>query len=324
MGPTYGPSEGAASVRAVLRALRDSGLTPRAAEAMLEVQRAADEPPRVEAAVPVEGVALEVRAVPGAPVVGFVAFLDGIQRSRVLAHAGPVPLVHGAVAAAVRLRTDRRPSTWESPVLSQRLYAPLGRLASDVVRTLAAALPLTDTESESTEGPEHPQELAARALTAVQRTRESAELSLVDAWVARGPGPLLVDGGISGSAAGSASDRVVGVVKSHRTLYAAPAALPLVLDLREGERTTAVRLHTPRRHAVATWYLRLRAPAARGPLFGLVRVEAALGDDLTERADRISRWLLAERAPVALPDARWDVMVYGVRECEQYLSAILR
>jgi hypothetical protein len=34
--------------------------------------------------------------------------------------------------------------------------------------------------------------------------------------------------------------------------------------------------------------------------------------------------MLAERAPVALPDARWDVMVYGIRDCEQYLSAILR
>jgi hypothetical protein len=53
-------------------------------------------------------------------------------------------------------------------------------------------------------------------------------------------------------------------------------------------------------------------------------VEVAVTADLTARADLVSRWLLAERAPVALPDARWDVMVYGVRECEQYLSAILR
>jgi hypothetical protein len=78
---------------------------------------------------------------------------------------------------------------------------------------------------------------------------------------------------------------------------------------------------------VASWYLRLRDATGRSPLFGLVRVEVARPDDaraLAERADQVSRWLLAERAPVALPDQRWDVMVYGVRECEQYLSSILR
>jgi hypothetical protein len=55
-------------------------------------------------------------------------------------------------------------------------------------------------------------------------------------------------------------------------------------------------------------------------------VEVALGgdSDITARADLVSRWLLAERAPVALPDSRWDVMVYGIRECEQYLTSILQ
>ena len=98
----------------------------------------------------------------------------------------------------------------------------------------------------------------------------------------------------------------------------------LVLGLREGERTTAVGLSSPRRNPVASWYLRLRDAGGRSPLFGLVRVEVAREGDLTARADLVSRWLLAERAPVALPDQRWDVMVYGIRECEQYLSAILR
>ena len=75
---------------------------------------------------------------------------------------------------------------------------------------------------------------------------------------------------------------------------------------------------------MASWYLRLRDPAGRSPLFGLVRVETALADDITVRADLVSRWLLAERTPVSLPDQRWDVMVYGIRECEQYLTAILK
>lgn len=314
-------------MRDALRALRESGLGARAGDAPLETLRTPDQAPRLEAAAPIESDAIRVRALPDGPVAGFVAFLDGIQRSRVLAHAGTVPIVHGAVAAAVREREGRRPRTWGAPVISQALYAPLALMDAALARALGDRIALRDTgREEEADAPalQHPQEHTARALTAVQRAREAAELSLVGAWAQRGAGPLLVDGGISGSAEGARSDLVVGVVKSHRTLYADAAALPLVLGLREGERTTAVRMSSPRRHPVASWYLRLRDAAGRGPLFGLVRVEVALPDDVTARADLVSRWLLAERTPVALPDARWDVMVYGVRECEQYLSAILR
>ncbi len=296
-----------------------------ASDRTLETQRTPDDPPRLESAVPLEGSAIAVRPVADGPLEGFVAFLDGIQRSRVLAHAGTVPIVHGAVAAAIRERVDRRPRTWSAPVVSQALYAPLAQLDPTVVRALGDRVPLRDTGVRDDAAVlQHPQEHTARALTAVQRAREAAELALVGEWVVRGRGPLLVDGGISGSEPGAHSGIVVGVVKSHRTLYADAAALPLVLGLREGERTTAVSLSSPRRHPVASWYLRLRDAGGRGPLFGLVRVEVAVSTDLTSRADLVSRWLLAERAPVSLPDARWDVMVYGVRECEQYLSAILR
>ena len=61
----------------------------------------------------------------------------------------------------------------------------------------------------------------------------------------------------------------------------------------------------------------------------LVRVEAADSavtserpEDLTLRADLISRWILAEVAPLALPDGRWDKMVYGIRDCEEFLRAV--
>ena len=287
--------------------------------------RTPEEAPRLEAAAPIESDAIRVREVPGGALEGFVAFLDGIQRSRVLAHAGTVPIVHGAVAAAVRHRVAKRAHTWDAPVVSQALYAPVAQLEPALARALGARVPLRDTgREEAPEGVQHPQEHTARALTAVQRAREAAELALIGDWAQRGAGPLLADGGISGGAEGAKSERIVGVVKSHRTLYADAAAVPLLLGLREGERTTAVRLSSPRRLPVASWYLRLRDPTGRGPLFGLVRVEVALTDELTARADLVSRWILAERAPVSLPDARWDVMVYGVRECEQYLSAILR
>jgi hypothetical protein len=276
-----------------------------------------------------EGDRIQVRAVPGDPAVGFGAFLDGIQRSQVLAHRGTVPLVHGAVAAAVRVREDRRMHTWRAPVVSQAVYAPEALLEAEFVSRLRAGCLVVDTFEGSgadAELPHHPSGLAARALTAVQRARENAERSLAEAWVKESDRPLLIDGGIAGSALVAQHPLAVGAVKSHRTLYVSGDSLAPTLALRVGERTTAVALASPRRTTVATWYLRLRDPGSRGPFFGLVRVEiAATGSaDLGERADLVSRWLLAERAPVSLPDQRWDVLLHGIRDCEQYLSSILR
>lgn len=325
--PSYGPSKGAASIRDALRALRAVGVGAAAGATPLEALPRDDQPPRLEVAEPIEGEAVCVRTVPGDPVAGFRAFLDGIQRSRVLAHLGAVPIVHGAVAAAIRVRRERRLHTWEEPVVAEALYTSLAALPPEVAAALGAHCPVVDVGDDAGDAvPRHPQDLAARALTAVQRAREAAEHELLARWIGTAGEPLLVDGGISGHADAARSPWAVGVVKSHRTLYAGGDSMGLVLGLREGERTTAVVLSSPRRTPVATWYLRLRDATGRSPLFGLVRVEVARVDAaaLTARADEVSRWLLAERAPVALPDQRWDVMVYGIRECEQYLSAILR
>lgn len=294
----------------------------------LEAQREVEAPPRVESATPVEGEAMRVRRVPGEPTVGVAAFLDGIQRSHVRAHLNGVPAVHGAVAAAVREREARRLAVWTLPIRSHALYLPRPLIDAGVYAALADRCAVVDTlagHDPAQPLPRHPGDLAARALTAVQRERERAESALATQWVRERREPLLIDGGIAGREEVARSTEAVGVVKSHRTLYVAGDAMDAVLGLREGERSTAVALASPRRTPVATWYLRLRDAGARGPFFGLVRVEVALqADGITDRADEVSRWLLAERAPVALPDARWDVMVYGIRECEQYLTSILQ
>jgi hypothetical protein len=73
---------------------------------------------------------------------------------------------------------------------------------------------------------------------------------------------------------------------------------------------------------VYSWYLRLRDFTGHDAMWGLVRVEVAETDRITERADEVSRWVLAEMAPNAMPDTRWDKMAYGVRNCETFLRAI--
>jgi hypothetical protein len=87
------------------------------------------------------------------------------------------------------------------------------------------------------------------------------------------------------------------------------------------------RITSPKRTTVASWYLRLRDPAGHDPMWGLVRVEVAYPEPhgmarVGDLANEVSRWILAEASPLALPDARWDKMVYGVRDCEEFLRAI--
>jgi hypothetical protein len=161
----------------------------------------------------------------------------------------------------------------------------------------------------------------------VQAHRETLEHRLAERWCAFEREPLFIDGGISGSEAVAVSGCTVGVVKSHRTLYAEGAALGVVLGLEHRERSSVFRITSPKRMPVASWYLRLRDSGGHDPMWGLVRVELAHPapqslDRIGERADEVSRWILAEASPLALPDGRWDKMVYGVRDCEEFLRAI--
>ena len=68
----------------------------------------------------IEGAALAARRLEGQPLPGFAAFLDGVQASRVLAHGEDgAPVLHGTVAAVVRVRVDRRLVTWVGAPLSR-------------------------------------------------------------------------------------------------------------------------------------------------------------------------------------------------------------
>ncbi|HKO16206.1 MAG TPA: hypothetical protein VJU87_08200 [Gemmatimonadaceae bacterium] len=300
-------------------------------QSTLEQMATPAEPPRLVRADVVEGGAMRARRVLGDPEVGFHAFLDGTQSSRVLAYADGIAIVHGTVAAVVRARRNRRMATWGRPLVMRRLYAPLARLAPEWHRALEAlAIEVVDTSRPDRDQEEaaHPFALRDAAVHRVQSDRERAEQELAERWCGLEISPLFIDGGISGSERVAVSACTVGIVKSHRTLYAEDAALQTVLRLRRGERSSVIRITSPRRTTVASWYLRLRDTAGRDPMWGLVRVEIAYPGRIEEprvgpRADQVSRWILAEAAPLALPDSRWDKMTYGVRDCEEFLRAIV-
>jgi hypothetical protein len=287
------------------------------------------DPPRTRACRVLEDGSLRVRPLPAGAVIAFEAFLDGTQESRALAYVRGVPIVLGQVAAVIRRRIERRLTTWgDGPRVVRRLFVPFSLLGTDVCRALASTpLGVVDTLDGDPPVNAHPHELLRRAVHKVQEHRESVERDLAEAWCAGEDVPLFVDGGLPSGERAVRSDCCVGVVKSHHTIYADGDAMALVLDMRAGHRSSVLMIERTWGPPVASWYLRLRSPVSHDPLWGMVRVEIALTAPLadpcalTARADLVSRWILAERTPLALPDGRWDRMVYGVRDCEEYLRA---
>ena len=282
--------------------------------------------PHVIDAEGAEDATLRARPVPGAPVPAIRAFLDGTQRSEVIGWIGAFPLVYGTSAAVVRSRTDRRLSTWDAPLVQHRVYAPLAYLPErhELERVLGGTLEDTTRRAPNGSIPApHPTLLLERATLTVSRDRERLELTLAERWCARHDEPIMIDGGIGASEAVARSSCAIGVVKSHRTLYAEGDALAIVLSLKKGERSSVIRVAPRGRSEVLSWYLRLRSADGHDALWGLVRVEMSVThlESVTARADERSRWLLAESTPIAAPDPRWDRMAYGIRSAEEFLRA---
>ena len=326
-----GSTSGGTSVRGVLRFLREHLPDARPLgddSPALDLTVPSGERPRTISARILEGTTLRAHRIRGAPQAGFAAFLDGVQHSRAIQYVHGIPLVLGTVAAVIRVRRQRRMVTWRQRV-ERGLYLPLARMPASLRSARPGPVPLVDTlPGADTMPAEHPLELIERAVHRVQADRERLELELAEQWCALEDAPLLIDGGISGSERVAQAACSVGVVKSHRTLYVEGDALRTTLALRVRERSSVLRI-TSRGATVASWYLRLRDPIGHDPMWGLVRLEVAEDDRMradpaavTARADVVSRWVLAEGAPLSLPDPRWDKMVYGVRDCEEFLRSI--
>ncbi len=326
-----------AASRAALRALMERlpGMSTVEGGGSVEPVTTSD-PPVLRSAQIVEGSSLRAVRIPNLSrqaTSQFGAFLDGTQKVQVVAHCLGMPIVFGTVSAAVRVRVNRRLITWghQPPRVERRILLPLRYLPAladfrepspDVS---GSQWQIVDTSTADRNGDypsQHPAVLLERAIRAVDQERERLEDELAEAWCARGEAPLFIDGGISRSPRVASSSCAVGVIKSHRTLYAEGDALRIVLGLEKGERSSVFRVSPRSRSSVMSWYLRLRDAKGHDAMWGLVRVEVAECDRPAERADEISTWVMAETTPLSLPDGRWDKMAYGVRDCEEFLRAI--
>jgi hypothetical protein len=244
-----------------------------------------------------------------------VAFLDGIQHLEIIAYAGTTPLFVAEIAAAVRERHERRLVT----ALVERRVLVLGRLSALAAADSALGkLHLVELPDDTDPHPLIDRRAAAEAL---DRARGELEVAIGSRWRGTGTAWLVVDGSLAESPAWAEDPRMVGVVKSHATLPFSSPDLERYLRLPPGHRSSLFAPASRRLAPVRSWGLRLWPWEGKDLFHGLVRVEVAPANGTPARADQLSRWLLAERAPVSAPDPRWDRMLYGIHGVQQYLRA---
>ncbi len=291
----------------------------------------ADAPPEPtalgEAEIVEDDGAFTVRDVGHATDSQFQFFLDGIEHTRICGYVDMVPLIHGYVAAVIRQRTDRVFTTWA--VIEEEVLAFPFQLI-DRERFIEVGLPkgaLINSDRDDVAAhrthPTHPIRMAEEGRIAIKRQRAGIERRLARRWVkaALPNGWLLVDGGLAIDPGLLQSGRAIGLVKSHRTQFLEPASMHKVLNMNRGVRSSVFKPVRPKVGEVHSWYLRLRSSQNHDIYWALARIEAQADQGTVDIADEVSRWLLAETAPLALPDPSWHVLLYPIRDCEQYLRA---
>ncbi len=245
---------------------------------------------------------------------GAVTFLDGVQRLEVVGYVDTMPLVCADVAAAARERVGREAHC----VAAERRRIVIGR--PEALDRTGEALRDMVTVALQGDEPTHPLRDLELARAAVDRARGEVERIVGDRYRERSAGWLVVDGSLA-EVPGWASDaRMIGVSKSHATLPFDGPDLVTYLHLAQAHRSSVFQPASRQWAPVYAWGLRLWDWAGKDLFYGLVRVEAAPTADTLRMADLISRWILAERAPISA-DPRWDRLLYGVHGVEQFLRA---
>lgn len=128
---------------------------------------------------------------------------------------------------------------------------------------------------------------------------------------------------------------VVTCVKTHPVPFFGVDGERKIAQLEVGQRSVAF-LPRPIREAkrdlafaetyrpMISWYLRVHNPDLRSPnkFSGIVRLDIAAINDWPEWVDEVSWAVLDEFYGLsARPDPRYDVMPYGIYECEQFLKS---
>lgn len=245
-----------------------------------------------------------------------LAFLDGVQRHEVIGYAGTLPIVLGEVAAAVRERTGRDGRT----VVTERRRVLIGR--PQALEIIPAGFGCSSIALASDE-PAHPLRDLELARAALDRARSEVERQVGEEYRRGSPHWIVVDGSLAEARGWATDQRMIGVSKSHATLPFDGPELTTFLHLPAWHRSSVFQPASRQWAPVYAWGLRLWDWTGKDLFYGLVRVEMAPRPETVTMADKVSRWLIAERAPVSA-DPRWDRLLYGIHGVEEFLRAGFR
>jgi hypothetical protein len=280
-------------------------------------------------------------------------FLDGVQSSREIGRIGMSPVVVATVAAAIVNRCERRFSRMpleSPPVVVQAVILPrsagnagvgafwqlllaagFSELAPDEVPS-SPHLVLDSAEYIPDADPSDYVSMRESTRVRVRALRERLEGGLLRQW--EGDDRVLEDSDAWIAVDGQLRDvresnrRAIGLIKSVARPEFVGKDVGMLLDLEPGMRTTSFvpdwQLRRDPGERRTSWYLRMWPPQRGADALGsLMRVEAAR-DTAPAQVDEISRWILAERAPLAKPDPRWPAMIYPIRYVEKVLKPLVQ
>jgi hypothetical protein len=280
-------------------------------------------------------------------------FLDGVQSSREIGRIEMAPVIVATVAAAIVNRCDRRFSRMpleSPPALVQAVILPRSAGDARVEAFWELLLEAGFSELGADETPSSPHlvldsaqymaetdpsdyvGMRERARVRVRALRERLEGGMLrewelddrtlrdsDAWIA-------VDGQLENIR--ESNRRAIGLIKSVARPEFVGKDVGMLLDLEPGMRTTSfipdwqITLDPGKQRT--SWYLRMWPPQRGADALGsLMRVEAPR-DLEPDRVDEVSRWILAERAPLAKPDPRWPAMIYPIHYVEKILKPLVQ
>lgn len=280
-------------------------------------------------------------------------FLDGVQSSREIGRIGMSPVIVATVAAAIVNRCDRRFSRMpleEPPVVVQAVILP--RSAGDsAVETFwgllieagfsefgpedvpsSPHLIMDSAEYMADADPSDYVGMRERARVRVRALRERLEGEMLRQWetddrtLEDSEAWIAVDGQLKDIR--ESNRRAIGLIKSVARPEFVGKDVGMLLDLEPGMRTTSFvpdwQLRRDQSERRTSWYLRMWPPQRGADALGsLMRIEAPR-DTEPAQIDEISRWILAERAPLAKPDPRWPAMIYPIRYVEKILKPLVQ
>src|ERR671932_1469697 len=279
--------------------------------------------------------------------------LAGVQSSREIGRIEMSPVIVATVAAAIVNRCDRRFSRMpleSPPALVQAVILPRSAGDANVEAFWELLLEAGFSELGPDETPSFPHlildsaeymaekdpsdyvGMRERARVRVRALRERLEGGMLRTWelddrILENPDAwIAVDGQLENIR--ESNRRAIGLIKSVARPEFVGKDVGMLLDLEPGMRTTSFvpdwQLRRDPSEQRASWYLRMWPPQRGADALGsLMRVEAHR-ETPPERVDEISRWVLAERAPLAKPDPRWPSMIYPIHYVEKILKPLVQ